>query len=275
MSGIARKLMGVTKGGVAPPEGWNVSTATFVQDLLVTAQETQPWGLFFKPDGLKMYVIGAAGDDVNEYNLSTAWDISTTSFAQSFSVGAQDSAPIEVFFKSDGLQMYVLGLANDRVNQYSLGTAWDVSTASFVRNFSVTAQENTPYGMSFSVDGLKMYIIGIGGDDVNEYNLSTAWDISTASFVHSFSVNAQDGGASGVSFKYDGLKMYMVGIVKDRVFEYNLGTAWDVSTASFFQQSPDVANGQNPRCSFFRSDGLKMYTISSTTARVYEYDLTA
>jgi len=56
----------------------------------VAAQETNPSGMFFKPDGTKMYVIGFTGDDVNEYDLSTAWDITTASYLQNFSVAAQE-----------------------------------------------------------------------------------------------------------------------------------------------------------------------------------------
>ena len=37
-----------------------------------------------------------------------------------------------------------------------------------------------------------MYVIGNSGDDVNEYTLSTAFDVSTASFVDSFDVMHQE-----------------------------------------------------------------------------------
>jgi hypothetical protein len=56
-----------------------------------------------------MYVIGSSGDDVNEYDLSTAWDISTASYLQNFSVGAQETTPSGIFFKPDGTKMYVIG----------------------------------------------------------------------------------------------------------------------------------------------------------------------
>jgi hypothetical protein len=92
----------------------------------------------------------------------------------------------DVFFKPDGLKMYVIGTISDAVFQYDLSTAWDVSTASFTypttEYFSVGSQETNPTGVFFKPDGLKMYVIGSFGDDVNEYDLSTAWDVSTASY---------------------------------------------------------------------------------------------
>jgi len=35
---------------------------------------------FFDSSGKTMFIVGQAGDDVNVYKLSIAWDISTASF---------------------------------------------------------------------------------------------------------------------------------------------------------------------------------------------------
>ena len=207
-------------GGVV--EGWNVSAAVFNQSLSVAAQDSAPSGVFFKPDGLKMYVIGRVVGNVNEYNLSTAWDISTAVFNQSLSVSAQESVPTDVFFKPDGLKMYVIGENDINVDEYDLSTSWDVSTAVFLQRFSVAAQEAIPQGLFFKPDGLKMYVIGRVEDNVNEYNLSTSWDISTAVFLQSFSVAAQEANPQGLFFKPDGLKMYVIGSISDNVNEYDL-----------------------------------------------------
>ena len=207
-------------GGVV--EGWNVSTAVFLQSFSVNAQETAPTGLFFKPDGTKMYVIGQNGDDVNEYNLSTAWNISTAVYAQSKGVASQELQPQGLFFKPDGTSMYIVGWQRDTVYRYTLAVPWDVSTAVFVQSISVNAQEDLPTGLFFKPDGLKMYVIGQTGDDVNEYNLSTAWNISTAVFVQSFSISSKEFDSSAVFFKPDGTKMYIVGPFSNSVHEYDL-----------------------------------------------------
>jgi len=74
-----------------------------------------------------MYVVGYSGDDVNEYDLSTAWDISSSSYLQNFSVAAQDTGPTAIFFKPDGTKMYVIGSSGDAIWQYSTGFAGDVT----------------------------------------------------------------------------------------------------------------------------------------------------
>jgi DNA-binding beta-propeller fold protein YncE len=249
---------------------WDLPTQNYFS---VAAQELNPNDVFFKPDGLKMYVVGASGDDVNEYDLSTPWDISTASFLQLFSVAAQETGPNGLFFKPDGTKMYVIGTVGDDVNEYNLSTAWDVSTASFLQLFSVSAQEAFPTGIFFKPDGTKMYVIGTTGDDVNEYDLSTAWDVSTASFLQLFSVAAQETIPQGVFFKPDGTKMYVIGITGDDVNEYDLSTAWDISTASFLQLFSVAQQETAPQGIFFKPDGTKMYVMGSTTDAVWAYNL--
>ena len=96
-------------------------------------------------------------------------------------------------------------------NTLIVNGAYDISTATFVQDFSVSAQDGTPKSISFNNDGTKMYILGDADNDVNEYNLTTAFDMSTASYVQVFSVNPQEIYVNGMSFNNDGTKMYIIG----------------------------------------------------------------
>ena len=73
----------------------------------------------------------------------------------------------------------------------------------FVDSFSVNSQEREPRGLTFNNDGTKMFVTGWHGDDINEYTLSTAWDVSTASFVDNFSTVSEDTDTRDVKFKYE------------------------------------------------------------------------
>jgi sugar lactone lactonase YvrE len=67
-----------------------------------------------------MYIVGDQANRVYEYDLSTAWDISTATYNSiSFGVGTQETSPNGVFFKSDGSKMYVVGSGTDTIYQYS------------------------------------------------------------------------------------------------------------------------------------------------------------
>jgi len=68
-----------------------------------------------------MYVAGDNNDNLYQYGLSTAFDISTESFSQSFDVSPQDTSPRGLAFKPDGGQLYVVGEQNKNVYQYAVG----------------------------------------------------------------------------------------------------------------------------------------------------------
>jgi len=257
---------------------WSISTGSFnypsTDYFSVATEETVANDIYFKDDGTKMYIIGANGDDVNEYLLSTAWAIHTASYTQSFSVTGQDTNPTGLFFKSDGAEMFICGNQSDSVHQYTLSTPWDISTASFTRSLSVSSQELTPQAVFFKNDGTKMYVLGATGDDVNEYSLSTAWDISTASFSQSFSVSAQETNPTGLFFKSDGTKMYVTGDVGNDINEYSLSTAWDVSTASYVQNNALLPfKITAPEGVFFKPDGGKMFIIDSGDDAVWAFTI--
>jgi len=233
--------------------GFDVSTASFVDSFSVAAQETSPTGVAFSSDGTKMFVVGNEEGDIDEYTLSTAFDVSTASFVDSFSVAGQEIDPQGVAFSSDGTKMFVVGNVGDDVNEYTLSTPFDVSTASFVDSFSVAAQATAPRGLAFSPNGTKMFVAGIDADNVNEYTLSTPFDVSTASFVHSFSVAAQETIPQGVTFSSDGTKMFVLGFAGGDVNEYTLSTPFDVSTASFVDSFSVAIQETSPRGLAFSS----------------------
>jgi DNA-binding beta-propeller fold protein YncE len=271
--GSNQKLLMGAAGVSAPGEPWSLSGAYYSgTSFNVSSQESNPQELFFKPDGAKMYVIGTAADNVNEYDLSTAWDVSSATFLQSFSVASRDGLPTGLFFKPEGDKFYFTGRSNSRVYEFNLSNSWDVSSATFVQNFSVASQEGSPTDVSFRPDGTKMYVVGFGNDNVNEYDLSTAWNISTASFLQSFSVASQEGSPGGLSFKPDGTKMYVVGSVSDMVSEYDLVTAWDVSTASYVQGFDVLPQEANPSGLFFKPDGLQFYIVGTSNDSVFVYN---
>jgi len=252
---------------------WDVSTAVFLREFSVAVKETSPTDVLFKPDGTKMYTIGSDGDTVDEYDLGTQWDVSTAVYLQEMSVAAKEIIPKSVCFKPDGTKMYTVGYNGKTVDEYDLGTPWDVFTAVYLQEMSVAAKETSPTGVLFKPDGTKMYTIGFDGDTVDEYDLGTPWDVLTAVFLQEFSVAVKETLPTGVFFKPDGTKMYTIGFAGGTVDEYDLGTPWDVLTAVFLQGFSVAAKETSPTGVFFKPDGTKMYIVGKDGDTVDEYDL--
>ena len=249
--------------------------AVFVDSFDISGQDSTPTGLAFNNDGTKMFVAGDGDNDINEYTLSTGFDVSTSSFVDSFDVSGQERGPTDITFNNDGTKMFVSGQVGSDINEYTLSTGFDVSTASPVDSFATSGgtTEHYPHDLAFNADGTKMFVTGTFSDHVIEYTLTTGFDVSTASFVDSFSVSSQETEPTGLAFNDDGTKMFVLGCVSDNVNEYTLSTGFDVSTSSFVD-SFDISGQENcPQGLAFNADGTKMFVIGFSGDDVNEYTL--
>ncbi len=215
-------------------------------------------------------IINNADASIGSVSTTAGWYYET-----SFSVAAQDSEPRGVFFKPDGTRMYVVGNSGDDIIQYDLGTAWNVSTATYSNAFVVSSQGTSPYDVHFKSDGTVMYVMDGSNDDIDQYTLSSAWDIGSASFASiQFSVTGQETSPTGFWFRPDGTQLFVTGTSGDDVNEYSLGTAWNVGTATFVRVSASLgAFETGPEGLAFSSDGTKMWIVGSTYNRITQFNL--
>jgi len=261
---------------------WDVTTATYVGRIGLSGYDSTSGavGLSFNPDGTECIISSNEGK-ILKLSFGTAWSVSTASVvfpAQDYiSVSSKESQVFGVTFSPDGSRMYLTGNGGGvgNVHQYALSAAWQVSSATFVRSFSVSSQETTPECVTFKPDGTKMYIVGGVIDGVREYNLGTAWDISTAAYSQGFSTSAKEGQPSGISFKSDGTSMYVIGPQSDAVHQYDLSTAWSVASATFVRSFSVSSQTTSPSAVYFKADGTKMYVIGLNDAKAYEYALSS
>ena len=259
--------------------GFDLSNAVYAsKSFSVTSQENSPYGLAFNADGTAMFVVGTSSDAVFQYTLSTGFDVSTAVYAsKSFSVASQESTAIGVDFSTDGTTMFILGNVGDAVFQYTLSTGFDVSTASYAsKSFSISSQDIYPSGFAFSTDGTKMYMVGSQHNTAHQYTLSTAWDVSTASYASkSFDFSSQDSNAAAMAFSTNGTTMCMVGSSNDTLYQYTLSTGFDVSTASYASKSFDLSTQDNTTVEIvFNSDGTSIFVVGRQNDMVFQYTLT-
>jgi len=266
---------GKDDGDVIQGTPWDISTFRVGAESYLIS-ETPSHEVFFKPDGLKMYVLGYGSKRINQYTLSTAWKLSTATYDdKNFFIADEELAPFGLFFKPDGTEMYITGMINKLVFQYTLSTAWDVSSASYTSSFSVTNQVAAPSGVSFKSDGLKMYVscASAGSAGVYQYSLTKAWDVTSASYeTKKLDTISETTSPYTAVFKPDGLKLYVMGFGNDTIFQYTLSTAWDVSTATYDNKSYVVtAQETNPYGLFVKSDGLEFFILGSGSNKVWQY----
>ena len=280
MKNLFKKIIVIIKINILVLASYTSSaqaTTTFVDAFSLSSQESGVSGFTFNDDGTKMFVIGTTGDDVNEYTLGTAYDVSTASFVDSFDVSGLDTNPQAVAFNSDGDKMFVVGNQNDSIIEFALASDFDVSTTINppLTTLDLSPFESSPRGIAFNSDGSKVFIVGISGDDVNEFVLGTPFDVASAATppVNVFDVGSEDGNPEGITFNNAGTKMYIVGLENDKVYEYALTTGFDVSTASFTDSFDVSSQDTQPNSVEFNGDGTKMFVLGNTSDGINEYTL--
>ena len=65
--------------------------------------------------------------------------------------------------------MFIIDNGSDKVFSYTLSTPYNISTAVFVNEFSVSSQDTNPMNVQFNNDGSKMFIGGRQEKRVYEY----------------------------------------------------------------------------------------------------------
>ena len=212
---------------------WDVSTASYSGKYYdASAQGTYIYGMFFKPNGTKLYILDDGANNVWQHSLSTAWDISTASYdnkACSTYLVYGETHPLGLFFNPDGTLMYVGAQDNKRIYQYSLSTSWDISTASYDNKYiSVSTQTggNLLWSIFLNPLGNKLYVLT--HIEIYQYSLSTSWDISTAVYDNkSKNVGAQCSSSYDLFIKSDSTKLY---IANGRVYQYSFEVSSAITT---------------------------------------------
>ena len=244
----------------------------------VAVAGSEPGGVFVSADGLYMYTTEFYASNVNQYTMTTAYDVSTAGYTGTIVTGTQVANPYGVFFKDDGLEMFVSGdgaAYSGNVAHYTLSTAWDVTSATITDQLNVSAYAPTGRGMHMSTDGTKLFICDYNDGDVNMYTLSTAWDVSTGTWTNAFDITARGSNPWGLTFSADGTKMFTSEYASandSSIDEWTLSTAWDVTSATFTQYH-DWNDVNYIRDISLTANGRHLYAEGQLNDVIYQFDM--
>jgi len=275
----------VQNDGSFQPTGaipFNLNGASYDGINFSVNSQTELYTFAFSSDGTKLYATGNTSGIVYQYTLATAWNVGSASYASiSFNASSQIANPYTIRsmdFSDDGTKMYLTDWSNNVIYQYTLSTAWNISTASYdSKSFSPSSQGSQPYGIRIENSGSKLYVLcDSSQDSIFEYDLSPAYDISTASYSSkSLDISARGTSPTGLTFSSDGTKLITSErIGENQLHKWNLSTAWDISTGVYeisFSVDTQITNacwGVSTS-----SDGKKIYAIGSgsQTNIVWQY----
>ncbi len=244
-----------------------------------------PTGIVFNPDGTKMFISGMSQNKVYEFDLTTAFDISeATRNSNECNHQPKDEDVVDLRLNSDGTKLFLVGSENNILLEYSLSTAYDVSTCSYENTFFSGAGLD-PRSMAFNTNGTKLFIYDQTGNySVKQYSLNSAYNLSNATLEKQYTGTASETlkeieqYAQGMAFSADGTKMYLTGDKEDNVVEFTLSTPFDLSDVT--KEGAYSVAGEITKMSgiAFSADGLKMFITDFSNGAsdkdVTEFDLT-
>jgi hypothetical protein len=193
-------------------------------------------GIFFRRDGLKFYVIGTSLDTLACFNLSIAWDLSSTITYDSKASTASFSGPTgtattlsagQVFFKPDGSRFYIVEIQADCIVEYSIpsGEEWSLTNASQVGNATslgaISSNLDNPSSIYIDPTGVKVFIHATITDRLYELVMTTPWDLSTLAYTDRDVDTDLTTNPAGITFSEDNRFMYVVGSGADKILRYS------------------------------------------------------
>ncbi len=254
---------------------WSIDGYVYSSTSLdIDSETSMPYAMEFNSDGTKFYVLDPGPDDIKQYSLSTPWDISTATLEKtSNDVRNQCSDPMDIHFKPDGTKLYLMSHSK-RIYEYSLSPAWDISSISYIDRSPYLANPSLNlYGIYLDPNGTKLYVNGKAGGKIYQYSLSSAWDITTATYDEIYYDPVEDVSPKDIVMNSDGTKMYMIGFYNKKIFQYSLSSAWNVSTATYDSVSVYYGDEETSELAHFASssDGSKLFVIGPTSDSIHEY----
>jgi hypothetical protein len=234
-----KMLMAFGQGIVAYnlSEPFSIATATLWYSEYINWSGTQFYGLYgfdFNNDGTKITIVDGGYDTLYQYNLTYPYDVRTRTNGGFLQINAKATNPREIVFNNDGTKIFVVCLNTDQVHSWDLPTAYIPTGGTFSQSLSTVtgAYEYTPVGLKFNPDGTKMYVIGSSQDAVKEWNLSTAFDLSTASFSTSYSVSSKDTNPYCIAFNLDTLTADASNLTTENFIGFSNGAYSNGQTAT-------------------------------------------
>lgn len=254
-------------GGAAGHDGW-------IDNFRYTKGVARYTEASFTPPA-RAFPTAPVGGGSGPADVTSGPDLDDLSRTTEDFIGSTSGDPQDVWLDPTGVHLYVMSDTPDQFMQhYTLSTPFALSSRSAVINeFDLVGKRS--FGIAGNPSGSKVYIGNFTSGDIEEYDLSPAFDLSTASLSHAYTFDADASTQPmALHFNFDGTEL-LVGAQTKIVYRVHLAVPYDLSSESYPADSFDASSQvtANTYGVAWDIDGLKMYISDHATLKVYQYTL--
>ena len=204
---------------------------------LRTTGMSYPYSFAWSPDGLHLY-IAYSGDYIVHYTVTTPFTDDGLSVQATFNNAGYDSNVVGIEISPDGRYLYFCGYDRDSANQFTMTSAYNIAASAnnttfnpgyeqankrLDNIFSIGTADGYLRGIEFNNDGTKMYLIGVGDDNIQQFSLSTAYAVGTQSYDGYYNLGG-DGHSSPYNLRWnnDGSKFFVTDYSAVTLIEFSV-----------------------------------------------------
>lgn len=241
----------------------------------IAGYETNIMEFRWSNDGMRGWFIGTTNDSIYQFSVTDPFNISTASSFISFLLSTYDTLPSSFVWATDGMKLFVVGQATDRIYQFSTSEAFNISQLTYDNvSIPVNGQSTVPTSIGIKNTGDKIYLLDATTDGLYEYHLAEVNNISGMTYTgNNINLTSQESNPISFKFNNDGTKLYVIGTSTDTVYEYNIEIPYDIKRAKFTFSTFRYTQGGSPTSIEFSSDGNKLFISDNSNETIFSYDL--
>ncbi|TVR87184.1 MAG: hypothetical protein EA411_08205 [Saprospirales bacterium] len=235
----------------------------------ISGETSNARATYWNPEGTMVYVVGRRTDNVVAYEVSEPWQVSMGSYYAEAEL--QGSNQHGLYFREDGEKMWIF----DRTGiwTYQLSEPWNIQTLSEGNYTDFSEHVRRGHDIDFNPDGSRLFIDDRDLGAVFQYDLDSAWDVSTASLDYHLDISDIQREVRGLEFIEEGRLMLLMDTRRREILQFELTEPWEISTAEFTGVF-DVS-GQTPqgRGLSFSEDEEFFYVTCRNAGKIFQYQL--
>lgn len=211
-------------------DSFTVESEAYIGDSVTT-----PHGLYFKEDGTLMSVIDYTDKEIVQYRLNEAWNLDSLEYIHTENLNDPNGEYLGLYWKPDGTKYYVVNGRTDRIEEYTVSINWLI-VGSMTDSLSTGSNFSLQGGICFSENGKKIIVTGWETSDndsaaFREFELTTAWDLSTATEGDTF-IDEINPTTAHYEMRLHKSGTALFFILSDRIYQYSL-TPVEVETLEY------------------------------------------